>query len=776
MKVSKGSDFSHSKWIAMRSRTVNHKRKRIEGNIHYVSSFLRRVRDWVSGNFGFENRRFLKAPYFRKNFYVEEVKSAIVHITGLGYFELYVNGHKLGDDVLSPPYSQYEKTSYYLTYDIKPYLNPGKNIIGVVLGNGMYNVHLKNAWNYDTSHWRGRPRFILSGEIKTDKNIRLVSDETWKVSVGPIISDDIYGGESYDARLEIPGWLDPSFNDDCWEQAVAVLPPSESLKPLEMPPMKITREIEPVNFWKIGDRRWIFDLGVNIAGFIRLKASAAAGTEVILTHSEKLEGKWLAMAPLREHTAIKDHKYIQRDRYIFNGQGSEEWQPRFTYHGFQFVEVDGLETVNKSTIKGLEVHSDLKQIGHFSCSDELLNRIFAAGNQSNLNNFQGIPTDCPHREKNGWTGDTNLSIDYNLLCYNSDMVFKKWIYDIVDAQSLSGRIPAIAPTPGWGYDGFSGPAWDSAFIIIPWHIYLYRGDAAFLELVYEPMKKYMSWQSSKAKNHIIPYGLGDWCSPGRVAHKPKCPPSLTSTGYHYESSRLMAKIAEALGRHNDAEGFRRQAKEIRKAFNRAFVNRETGYIKGDCQTSYSAALFFDFIDEKLKQKVFSRLVEQVEKQNFHLDTGILGTRYLLDVLSRYGRGDLAYRIATQRDFPSWGLWIEQGATTLWENWNGEQSRNHRMFGSISTWFMTHLAGIRIDDVAFKRVIIKPDFNNDLSFAEGRTTTAYGELSVRWQRDEGKIKLNITAPEELTVTIELDNSIQCEVTVNCSYDLIHTGIL
>ncbi|MBB6479945.1 alpha-L-rhamnosidase [Spirochaeta isovalerica] len=762
MSPAYAADFSRASWIGKKHHIKENKRQRLEGNIHYVSSSLRRFADRAFEKLGYENRKYLKAPYFRKTVELSEIESAEVCITGLGYFEFYVNGHKIGDDVLSPPYSQYEKTTYYLTYDIAPYLKAGKNIIGVILGNGMYNVHLKNAWNYDTAHWRGLPRFIMTGIIKSGRDILLDSDASWKTASGPIISDDIFGGECYDARLELAGWQNPDYDDSHWENAVLYSSPTEALKPLDMPPMKIIREIEPVEYWKIGERKWVFDLGVNIAGFVRLKGSAPAGTEVLLTHGEKLEGRELDMMPLYEHTAEPDKPYLQRDRYIFKGRGLEEWHPRFTYHGFQYVEVDGLESVDKSTITGLEVHSDLEQIGNFSCSDDLLNKIFLAGNQSNLNNFQGIPTDCPHREKNGWTGDVNLSIDYNLLCYNSDRVLKKWIYDIVDAQSESGRIPAIAPTPGWGYEGFSGPAWDSSFIIIPWHIYFYRGDKVFLESVYDPMKKYMSWQSGKAKNHIIHYGLGDWCSPGRIPHKPKCPPSLTSTAFFYESARLMAKIAEAVGRKGDADNFGNQAEKIRKAFNRAFVNQESGFVKGDCQTSYSATLFYGLIDESLKSKVFERLVDQVEKQNFHLDTGILGTKYLLEVLSRHGRGDLAMKIATQRDFPGWGMWIEQGATTLWENWNGEQSRNHRMFGSISSWFLTRLAGIQIEDAAFRKVIIQPDFNNHLTSAEGRTRTPFGELSVRWEREKGKLNLYIEAPDEIELSLCLDENFQCEV--------------
>ncbi|MGL1891452.1 MAG: glycoside hydrolase family 78 protein [Spirochaetaceae bacterium] len=772
--IKRNCDFTNAKWIGKKYHSIKHSRKKEESIIHHSNSILRRFFDKSLGNLGFQNREFVEAPFFRKVINVNNIKSAKVSITGLGYFELYINGQKVGDDILSPPFSQYEKTTYYLSYDIKSYLKEGENVFGVVLGNGMFNVHLNNAWNYDTTHWRSFPKFILSGVIEADRNISIVSDDTWKVTTGPIISDDIYGGETYDARLELYDWMDSSIDDSSWGDIKIYSSPTETLKPLDMPPMKIIKQIKPVNYWKIGDKKWVFDLGVNTTGFVRLKSAATKGTEVTLTYAEMLNGKELDRKALLEHTVKKDHKYIQKDRYIFKGEGMEEWQPRFTYHGFQYVEAHGLESVDESTILGLEIHTDLKEIGGFSCSNELLNKIFIAGNQSNLNNFQGLPTDCPHREKNGWTGDVNLSIDYNLLCYDSEHIFKKWLNDIADNQKKNGQIPAIAPTSGWGFDGFSGPAWDSALIIIPWHIFLYRGDTKFLESMYETMKKYMTWQTGKAKNDIITYGLGDWCSPNRVAHKPKCPIAITSTGYHYDSTKLMAKIAEVLGRSKDVLKYKEQAERIHSAFNKKFVDRETGFIEGDCQASYAAALFFGFISDDLTQKVLDRLIGHVKEQNYHLDTGILGTRFLLDVLSRYGRGDLAYKIATQTDFPSWGLWIEQGATTLWENWNGEQSRNHRMFGSISSWFLCNLTGIQMDDKfpGGKKVNIRPDFNNDLTWAKGYTETDSGKLSVYWHRIENRITLKIDAPSDVDITIYLDSSYECEIDSTCKYEILY----
>lgn len=767
--------FGEALWIGKRYRFFAHRRRRDRTILHFPRAHVRRTVDKLLGRLGFVNRDFLPAPHFRKVVRVAGPRAGSVAITGLGYFELYVNGCKVGDDVLSPPYSQYEERVYFLTYEIGPYLREGENVFAVILGDGMYNVHLRNAWNYDTAHWRGLPKFILKGSIEGEERVEFESDGSWKVAFGPILSTDIYGGETYDARKELGAWLEPDFDDSAWETAVSCPSPTRELDFLPMAPARVLGELEPVSFWKTPEGPWIFDLGLNVSGVARLRAAAPAGTIATLTYSEKLLDGRLDLRGHHEHTAPADRHLIQKDRYVFKGQGLEEWQARFTYHGFQYVEVEGLPEVDRGTVLGKTIHSDLRRRGDFACSNELLNRVFAACDRSNLNNFQGLPTDCPHREKNGWTGDVHLSIDYNLLSFDCEGIFRKWIRDLSDVQNRSGQIPAIAPTPGWGYNWITGPAWDSALILIPWSIYLYRGELGILEESYEAMRSYLRWQIKRTRNLIVTYGLGDWCSPGRPANKPECPPALTGTAYNHRSARVMARIAEALGRKNEAEEYRELAAAIGRAFVRRFVDLESGLVVGDCQTSYAAVLYFGLVEGDLAERVFERLVEKVEESGQHLDTGILGTSYLLEVLSARGRGDLAYRIATQRDFPSWGFWIEQGATTLWENWNGEASRNHRMFGSIASWFYRHLAGIQADEEApgLRHVVIKPDFRNDMASVTARTETPHGELSVAWRREAGFLELRVQAPEAVAVTVQLDEGESCAVAAppHCRIEII-----
>ncbi|MHA1522235.1 MAG: family 78 glycoside hydrolase catalytic domain, partial [Promethearchaeota archaeon] len=756
MELKEKTVFQNAKWIGKRYKLNHRNRKRDESLRHFVKSRRRRKRDQFYQSLGYQNRDFLKAPYFRKLIHLEEIKKATIYITGLGYFELYINGEKVGDDILSPPYSQYEKTVYYNEYDVTKYLQLGQNVIRVVLGNGMYNVQLQNAWSYDAAHWRGVPKFILSGFFEGKDPYYLVSDTTWKVATGPILFNDIYGGEVYDARNDLVGLDEVDFDDSSMNEAIVYKSPTETLKPLEMEPIKIIDEIEPVNFWQVGEKKWIFDLGLNISGFIRLQAKARRGTEVILSYGEVISNKLLDREGILEHTVNKHQKYIQRDKYIFAGDQVETWHPRFTYHAFQYVEIEGLEKVDNSTITGLITHTSVAQVGNFKCSDELLNQIFAAGNRSNLNNYQGIPTDCPHREKNGWTGDVHLSIEYALLTYRCENLMKKWLFDICDAQRKDGKIPAIAPTPGWGYGG-TGPAWDSAFILIPWNIYLYRGNRELLLDLYPYMKKYMNWQDSRIRNNLIRFGLGDWCSPNRKANKPKAPIALTSSAYHFETFKIMSKIAKVLGKLSDAEQFDKRNRELCTAINENFIDQDTGDVKGDCQTSYSAVLYFNLVSEDLKPKILAKLIDQVKLHNYHVDTGILGTRYLLYELTEHGYGDIAYKIATQTDFPSWGDWIKQGATTLWEQWDGTNSRNHRMFGSISSWFYHYLAGIRPDEEhpGLQHMIIRPTFIEGLDFVQAETLTENGKVSVEWKREGDRIHLFIEAPTSCKISVCID---------------------
>lgn len=700
----------------------------------------------------------LPAPYFRKSFTLDgDVASARVYICGLGYFELYVNGQKVGDDVINPPFTVFDKTCLYCTYDITAMLKKGENVIGAVLGNGMYFVEYKNAWDFEKAPWKDNPKMLLQAEIKLTggKSVTVKTGSDWKTSTGPITSDSLYVGETYDARLEMPDWNSPGFDDSSWKNAVVCRAPGGKLTSMQMEKCRVVEEFAPVSMREVKPGVWVYDMGRSIAGWVRLRVSGPAGTAVSLKYTEKIteDGdvddsniKWLV-----------ESEHFQYDTYTLKGEGVEVWQPRFTYHGFQYVRLTGFPGMpDLSTLTACAVHTDLATSGGFSCSNELINRIQAAARASTMNNWHGMPTDCPHREKNGWTGDALLSSEQALLNFQPVNAYKKWLNDIIDCQRPSGQLPGIAPTGGWGYNWGSGPAWDSIIVLLPWNIYLYSGDMAVLEQCWDAICKYIGFMDGMSEDGTVDFGLGDWCPPVGGADEPKAPTAITDTWYYYVDSLTASKIAAILGRTTEADYYADHAETIRQAFLKRFVDEATGNVSGTCQTSYALALQFGIARGELAKKIFDRLVDEVERCNRHIDSGIIGAKFVLQALTDGDRTDLAYAIVTQKDFPSWGNWIEQGATTLWEMWNGDSSRNHHMFSDVSGFFYKALAGINPDEAApgFKHTILKPNPVPGLDYAEGWHESPYGVVRIRWEKTAGGLKFDIEVPQGTTATLML----------------------
>jgi alpha-L-rhamnosidase len=407
-------------------------------------------------------------------------------------------------------------------------------------------------------------------------------------------------------------------------------------------------------------------------------------------------------------------------------------------------------------LAGRVVHTDFAHTGAFSCSNELLNAIQAATIASTIGNYHGMPTDCPHREKNGWTGDAQLSAEQVLYNFAAAAAYTKWLDDFPDVQRVSGALPGFLPSGGWGYNWGAGPAWDSAYIMIPWYLYLYRGDRDILRRHYAGMRKCLDFMASLATDHIVEFGLGDWCppSPGPGSHK--CPAALTNTAYYYADTRIVARIAELLGKRSDARRLTALAAKIKAAARRHFYDRKTGRVAGHSQTSLACFLFQGLVEPDEIPAFTQMLLDEVAAYNDHIDCGILGTKYVMNVLTETGHADVAYRIATQRDFPSWGHWLAQGATTLWENWDGAHSRNHHMFSDISAWFYKTLAGIVADPAhpGFKHIIIKPWPVGDLTHAEGSVMTPYGRVRSAWRRTPECFTLDVIVPPNSRATVYL----------------------
>ncbi len=695
----------------------------------------------------------LPAPFLRKVFNCRaETGSARLYICGLGYYELYINGRRVGDHVLDPVVSQYDRRARYVVYDVGEYLVPGENAIGVILGNGWYNCHTPEVWHFDKASWRDYPKMLL--ELELDGKTVLCSDESWKVSGGPIVFDGLRNGETYDARLELDGWLSPDYDDSGWQMAARVPGPGGVLQIQSMPPCKVMQTLAAEKQWELPDGSVVFDIGQNIAGWARITVSGKKGTELIIKYAERLNDK-NDIDQSNIASLIKGGD-CQTDRYILKGSGREVWEPRFTYHGFRYLRISGpLADVRIEKVEGRVVHTAFGRIGAFSCSDDTLNRLQNCTIWSYVGNFVGIPTDCPHREKNGWTGDAQLAAETGLFNFAAGTAYEQWMDSFADVQRPSGQLPGIVPSAGWGFKWGSGPAWDSAFLLIPWYVYLYTGSDLAIRTHYKAMKQYVDYCTSMATGHIVSFGLGDWC---HVDSKRAVQAELTSTAYYYVDSVLLAKFAGINGKSADRSRYEKLAAKIKDAFNRRFYKGGGVYANGE-QTALACAVYQGLVEDSEKDKVVGQLAEAVKANGCKPDFGILGAKYVPRALSENGHADLAYKLITQPEFPGWAHWLGQGATTLWESWAGDFSLNHIMFGDISAWMYQYLGGIRPDpeNPGFRHVIIKPLPVSGLEWARAEHAAPVGKITSAWKKSGGRFELEVEIPAGSTATIIMPNA-------------------
>ncbi len=687
------------------------------------------------------------APMLRTEFELPAaVTTARLRICGLGYYELRLNGLKVGDHVLDPIVTQYDQLVRYVTYDVAPFLSSGTNALGVILGNGWYNCQTAVVWNLDKAPWRSYPKLLLQLDLtfSDGRTMRVVSGPDWRVSEGPIRVDALRNGETYDAREERPGWDAPGFDDSAWDPAGVVPPPGGVLEEQTSPPCKVMETITPVSVHEVRPGVAVYDLGVNIAGWARIAVEGAeAGREIVLRYSDELlDSGEVDQSPVGMFVKSGE---CQTDRYIAKGSGREEWEPRFAYHGFQYVQVENLPgEATLDHLRGRVVHTSFESIGTFASSDPTLERLVAMTRNSYRGNFVGIPTDCPHREKNGWTGDAQLATEAGLFLFDAASSYRQWLDSMGDTQRPSGQFPGIIPTSGFGYNWGSGPAWDSAFLLIPWYIYLHTGDTTAIETHYERMKRYLAFCDGMATDHILSFGLGDWCAPEGIG---AAPAALTSTAYYYVDARLLARFAAMTGHQDDAVTYSGLADEIRRAFNARFYQGDGVYSEGEV-TSLGCALYQGLVEEGEKAKVVARLVDAVEKSGCRAEFGILGAKYVPRALAENGRADLAVRLFTQPECPGWGYWVNQGSTTLWEHWDGKDSHNHVMFGDVVAWMFHFLAGLAPDPEApgFRHVHICPRVVPGLEWVRAEVASPFGPLRSSWKREGDRTVAQIELPE------------------------------
>ncbi|MBI5832775.1 MAG: family 78 glycoside hydrolase catalytic domain [Armatimonadetes bacterium] len=693
------------------------------------------------------------SPMLRRPFAVAKaLRAAQVSVCGLGYHELYLDGKKVGDHVLDPAITQYDKRALYVTHDLTPLLRPGRHALGVQLANGEFNQWVSDAWSFHRAPWLSSPRLRLQLDLEYTDGSReqVVSDGSWKQANGPLTFDLTRVGTTWDARLEQPGWATAAFDDKAWQPATEVNGPTGVLRAQRAEPIKIVRTLPVAKWTEPKPGVWLANIGQNMTGWTRLTIAGPAGTTVTLRHGERINADGtLNQADI---ASLVHNPTFQTDVYTLAGRGTETFETRFAFHGFQYVEVTGLPTPpTAQTLVALQVRTSFDRAGTFECSNDLLNRIEKLAQWSYESNFIGFPSDCPHREKNGWTGDAQLACEMGLLHYRGEAAYTRWLDDFADAQQPNGKLPCIVPTPGWGYNTLDGPAWESAYVLIPWWLYEYRGDARILADHYDRMKRWVDYFAATAKDDIVTYGLGDWCP-----WKTQTPSSLTSTGYVIQSARVVAKAAALLGKKDDQARYEALAERLKAGFNHAFYKADGATYANGGQTSLSCALYQDLVPADQKPRVVQSLVDAVNKTDGHLDVGILGSKYLLRTLSDNGHADVAYRIASQKTQPSWGWWLSQGATSMWETWGTGASLNHIMFGDISAWFIEYLAGIRPDAAqpGFQHFLVKPTPVGDLTSARATHDSPYGTIIVDWKLSGRHFELNLLVPPNSSAAVTL----------------------
>lgn len=682
------------------------------------------------------------APMLRYEFVVDKsVKWARAYVTGLGYYELYLNGNKVGDRVLDPPYTNFHKRIYYSTYDVTPYLKRGNNCVGALLGNG---------W------WNGIPHLLLQMHIRyADGTEQIVSSNAdWRWARSPILENSLYHGEMYDARMEQPGWCEPGFaaprrGTKAWKAVILNDMSNVTLSAQMMPPIKVTQILKPKWVSEPKPGVFVIDFGQNFSGWCRLRVKGPVGTRVTLKYAEVLfEDGTVNQQNLRSARAT--------DTYILKGEGIEVYEPRFTYHGFRYVQVEGFPgRPDMDNLEGCVVHTSFAQRGQFECSNPLLNQIQHNSQWGYRTNWHSVPTDCPQRdERQGWMGDAHMTANMGLYNFSAESAYAKFLRDIADAQGEDGRVPDTVPHV-WGTNP-GDPQWAGAYLFILWDMYRHTGAVHLLEQHYEGVKRYVEMLRREAGDSCIltRNNYGDWVA---VVETPK---DLISTGTYYLSVKVLADIARVLGRQADEKEYRALCQRIAQAFNARFWNADAQYYGNGSQFSNIFPLYLGIVPEQNRQKVLDNVIHDITvTHRGHLSTGFIGTRYLLDTLTAYGRVDIAYMVASKDTYPSWGYMVRMGATTIWELWKyevgpGMNSHNHPAFGLVSGWFYEALAGIQPDPSRgdWEHLIVRPHVVGDLVWAQASLDTVRGKAAVRWEKRPDALLLSVAVPVNSTASV------------------------
>jgi alpha-L-rhamnosidase len=704
---------------------------------------------------------------FRKGFRIDKpVQSATLYMSALGVGEVHLNGQLVNDEYFAPGWTDYRKRVYYNTYDVTKFVRQGDNAVGAILAAGWYAGAI--GWKSERFHFGRDPKLWIQLEIVTSdgERLTLATDETWKYTFGPHIEGEFLAGETYDARLEIPGWDEPGLDDTRWTPAVIANDVQTILEAQRGVPIIRTGELPTKAITEPKPGVFVFDLGQNFAGFARLKVRGPKGTAVQLRFAEMLNPDGtIYTTNLRSARAT--------DTYILKGEGEETWEPRFTFHGFRYVEVTGYPgRPSADAITGIAINSDTPLVGSFRCSSDMVNQLYSNIVWTQRANFISVPTDCPQRdERLGWTGDAQVFI--RAATYNADVAafFNKWLVDLEDAQGPEGDFPDVAPRVVALGGGTA--AWADAGVICPWTTYWVYHDRRVLEEHFDAMERWIAYCRNHSKDLLRPAaGYGDWLSIN--ADTPK---DVLATAFFAYSTHLTAECARVLGLREKAAEYDKLFEEIRQAFQKAYVGPD-GRVKGDTQTCYVLALYFNLLPQDLRPKAVQHLVDNIVSRDAHLSTGFIGTAYLMPVLSETGNTPLAYRLFLNDTFPSWGFSIKHGATSIWERWDGwtpekgfqdpgMNSFAHYSFGAVGRWMFQYVAGIDTDGPGFRQLIMKPHVADGLDWVEAKYGSICGDVFSRWWHGDDQRwhwRIVVPANTRARVYVPSENSKKVQIDV------------
>lgn len=721
-------------------------------------------------------------PYARRSFSVGgDVERARLHVAGAGLYEAYLNGDRVGDARLDTAVTDYEERVLYATHDVTSLIRRGENTLGLVGGRGRYAMTTESVWGWHETPWQSdEPHLRAQLEITCADGMTTVvaTGPDWEVTDGGTRFDSLYAGEHYDARREPADWTVPGTGDGDggaeWRPVAVVDGPAGAMTAQQLAPMTESRSVDPVERTEPADGVVVLAFDEMLAGWAAVTVDAPAGAAVTLRYGEHLGDDGRVSVDQGHDPPLIDAE-IQTDRYVAAGDGPESWEPRFSYKGFRYLEVESSEEsceVVDVTGKVLYTPLDADSESDFVASESLLTDIHGNTRRALLDNHHGIPTDTPVYEKNGWTGDAQLVAETMFYNFEMGRFYRKWLADFADAQRESGEIPPIVPTSDWGYsdapkDGaITGPlpGFDAAVVFLPWWAYRYEGDKRTLARHYDDAAAYVEYLSTYAEDDIVAEGLGDWYSPLHGDHEdPRGPegPAIVDTAYYYRMADVLDCAGWALGRDDDARRFAARRDQIATAFNAAFFDTDAGvYRTGEVdeyrQTSNVLALAFGLVPDERVDDVVSALVDDViETRDIHLNTGIHGTKHLLPVLTEHGHVDLAYELATRTTYPSWGAWLADGATSLYEAWElDSRSLNHFFKGTVDDWFYRYLGGLTPSEPGWETVTIRPHRPADLDAVEATVDTVRGSVTSAWEQDECGVTHEITVPPATTATVEL----------------------